>query len=208
MNEENMLSLKFEKLYQSLMVDTKKRYSGWLKWKKGKEKDDIQIVGIQARRSDSSLQVHYLQPAVLGMILRGSSVADVEELIFKEIDKIKNPTDYEYLAIPVRLGKSKYQNDIPKQRAVNYAKQFLGLNFLVGMKPLLIYIDNKDSDCICFEVNSQLENKEIKLNVKKMVERNIFLPLESILTIWRGEEYWEKLKLRILNLLNGQKELF
>ena len=205
--EKNLLKLKFEKFYKSILVDAKKRYAGWLVWKKGKVRDEINITGIQARRSDCSQQVQYLQPKLLELILKGRPVEEVEKLIFEEVDKIKKCENYEYIALPVKLGKEKYQNDLPKTRGIEYAKKFLGLYFAVGQKPLLIYISHGNEDALCFDANNQLVGKEITLNMEKMAERNIFLPLQSILENWRGEAYFKELKGKVLNTLSGQTNL-
>jgi DNA polymerase elongation subunit (family B) len=142
------------------------------------------------------------------MILRGSSLAEVEELIFKEIDKIKSPTDYEYLALPVRIGKIKYEADLPKMRGLEYAKKLLGVFFKPGMKILMLYIVEADSDALCFERNSDLVDKGVKIDKEKMIERNILLPLSSILEIWKGEKYVDELKSKIKNNLTGQQTLW
>jgi len=205
--ERNLLELKFEKLFRSMLVDTKKRYAGYLIWKKGKVRDEINITGIQARRSDSSLQVQYLQPKIIELILKDKTVGEIEKVIFEELNKIRNCIDYEYISLPVRLGKEKYANDIPKARGVEYAKEFLNLHLMVGMKPLLVYIKHGKEDALCFEHNKQLKGKEIKINIEKMCERNIFLPLQSILEIWKGEDYFNGLKLKIINILKGQRDL-
>lgn len=205
--EKNFLSLKFEKMFKSLLVDKKKRYANICCWKKGKKMDKLSITGFNAKRSDCSDMVEYLQTEILEMVLRGKKEMEIEKLIFTEIDKIKNCEDYSYIGVPVRLGKEKYLTNIPKARAAEYSKKYLGLTFLVGQKPLLIYLKHKDSDCILFEDNEQLKDKEIILDVEKMVDRNIFLTLGDILIIWKGESYWENLKSKILNYLRGQKTL-
>jgi len=206
--DKNLLKLKFEKLYKTLLVDTKKRYAGHLIWKKEKVRDEIQVSGIQAKRSDVSLQTQSLQLKVLELILKSQSQKEVEKLIFEEIEKVQKCKDYEYVAFPVRLGKDKYENNLPKVRGVEYAKKFLNLYLLVGMKPLLIYIKHGSEDSLCFEHNGQLKDKEIKVDVEKMIDRNILKPLESILSIWKGEKYFNVLKTKIKFQLNGQRDLW
>jgi DNA polymerase elongation subunit (family B) len=205
--EANLLKLKFEKLYKSLLVDTKKRYAGHLIWKKGKVRNEIQIVGLQARRADVSLQTQYLQPKVIELILKGADEKEVEKIIFEEIEKVKKILDYEYISIPVKLGKDKYENNLPKTRGVAYAKKFLDLHLMVGMKPLLIYIKQDNEDALCFEHNRQLENKKIFVDVERMIDRNILTPLDSILTIWKSGDYTTKLKEKLKNERVGQKNL-
>jgi len=206
--QNNYLKIKFEKISRCVLIKGKKTYACHVMWKKGKVRDDITIAGLQAKRSDSSAQVEYLQPKVIDSILKEGDINEVEKLIWREIDKIKKgKNNYEYISIPTNFGKSHYESNLPKVRGQAFAKKYLNLTIHNGEKVLLLYT-KMEEDCLCFTSNIDLENKEIKIDVEKMVERNITNPLEDIIVLWKGQVYWDNLKTKIKQALIGQKQLW
>jgi DNA polymerase I len=204
--EKNYLKIKFEKISRSVLIKSKKTYACHVLWKKGKVRDDISITGMQAKRSDSAEQVQYLQPKVIELILRGGSNTEIEKLIFEEIEKIKHCDNYEYISVPTNFGKSKYENNLPKTRGADFAKKLLNLSITPGQKVYLLYT-KMESDALCFESNVDLKDVQIKVDIEKMIERNILNALEDILTIWIDERYYANLKIKILLQLKGQQQL-
>jgi len=186
------LSLDFEKAYKSILIGAKKRYAAWVCWKDGKEDDAIQIVGFDTKRSDSSVYSKNIQKDVIEMILKGRSKEEIMNYIQSIIDELPNQP-LEDIAIPVKFEKNpeEYKTNIPRVRGAKYARKVLGVNYCAGNKVLMLYIRDKDSDCICFEDSSQFQKAHYspEIDYDKLIEKLILMKVRRLLVAagWEDE---------------------
>lgn len=141
--------LKFEKLFRRLLFKkkigsestAKKRYAGWLIWEDGKVTDEIKIVGMETRRSDSALITKMLLRRVLEAILKESDVLAASKIVgdtIKQFDSLP----LQWIAIPkgVRKNEDEYEVTSAWLEGMKNAKQLLGLRFRQDRKPRLLYM--------------------------------------------------------------------
>lgn len=180
------INIKFEKVYKRFLTVTKKRWAGYLLWREGKTENGIDIAGLTTRRSDCSNFTKAFQKQFLNMLLKEGNKEDVIKYIKSELKKFKDfHYDFEYIGIPVKLNKPvfEYVTNIPVVRGVNWSNEHLKTTFKEGDKFLMLYC-NGVQDIICYEFNQQLIDLDMKtrMNMDKMVQRSIIMPLKSIFT--------------------------
>lgn len=180
-------STKFEKIYRRFyQAGTKKRYAGHLIWKEGQNVDDIDIVGFEFKRSDSSQITKTVQKTLIEMILHGADIEEVKRYMTPIIKNYKSlPLDD--IGIPGGLGKalSSYETDDAQVRGCKYANEYLGAHFVRGSKPKRIYIKNVTSkyprtDVLCFEYGKEVP-KEFVPDYDIMMEKTLKQPISRII---------------------------
>jgi DNA polymerase, archaea type len=178
--KKHTLKVEFEKLYQNLILLAKKRYAGWVIYKDGKVDDAIQMVGIDARRSDSSKISKNIQKQVIEMILRNKDSIYIIDYVKDMIEHIKKE-NIEDIAIPVKFEKNlnEYPTNIPRVRGARWANENLKTNYNAGSKILMLYT-LKPVDVICFESYRQLKDIEYKVDYALMLNKLIFMKIRKI----------------------------
>ena len=186
--DTSFFSTKFEKYYRRFFQGgKKKRYAGHIIWKEGQTKDDIDVVGFEAKRSDSPSLARETQKKVLEMILRGATKDDVRIYISELIKKYrKGGYTYDVIGIPGGIQKNleDYAVDDAHVRGCKYANEHLSATFMRGSKPKRLYISHingkyPSTDVICFEYGDQVP-KEFVVDYELMLEKTIKGPLERI----------------------------
>ena len=209
--KEHELKMIFEKYYTSMLIPVrKKKYAGWQKWKKGKWVDKIDIVGFEARRSDSTKLAVKVQESVLDMLLKKKEMDEIYTLIIDiGINIVQGKYKPSELAIPSKLEKLQYEMDLPRIRAKEWAKKTLGLNFVVGTKFLVLYTDEKQMgfDVMGFQFDEQIQHIKIKLNIDKNLDVNIFMKLNTIFESLGKLKEVELLKQKVYDRIAGQQYL-
>lgn len=176
--KENHLKLEFEKTFEKVLFgDAKKRYAGKICYYKGKQVQDMLIMGFELVRSDCSILSKKTQKKVFDMLF-------LEEKERKEITKYlrdiitdirEDKYSYSELGIPIPLNKSinEYVTNLPIVRAVEYSNNELGLDIQVGEKIKLIYVrGNSLTDVIGFREEKELP-KNIILDYEKHIDESI-----------------------------------
>lgn len=102
---KNTLELKFEAIYERIFFGGKKRYVGFINWKKGKYLDskEPEFRGFEVRRSDVPEIAKDFQRKFFKLILKGKGRSDVDEYIFEFIKQLRKASP-EQLGFPVGTG--------------------------------------------------------------------------------------------------------
>ena len=187
--DNHYFSIKFEKIYERFFqAGKKKRYAGHLVWKEGKDVDQIDIVGFEMRRSDSTHITKEVQQRVIAIILEGGSRDELKSYL-GEI--IRNFRRGEYalddIGIPGGIGKAldSYATVDAHIRGAIYSNKNLGTDFKRGSKPKRLYIGNvtakyPKTDVICFEYADQIP-PEFQVDWEKMLDTILKQPISRII---------------------------
>jgi DNA polymerase I len=187
--DHHYFSIKFEKVYRRFFQGgRKKRYAGNLIWKEGKEVDEIDMVGFEAKRSDSPLLTRNVMKEVLYRILNGADLHDLKQYLGTIIKKYRaGEYPLDEIGIPGGIGKGLDDYDIADAqiRGAKYANENLGMNFGKGSKPKRLYIKSVSgnypkTDVLCFEYGDQVP-PEFTIDWELMLEKTIRQPLSRIL---------------------------
>jgi DNA polymerase I len=199
--ENPRIELKFEKLYSVIFFYyAKKRYAGHLTYVKGKTCDVIEIVGLEAKRSDNSDFGEFIQQKVLEMILHKKSKDEIINFLRECVKKIKNNEIPIYeIGIPKLITKSfnEYKSNTPWVRGSLYSNKYLFSNFGVGSKVKLIYVKSTGryprTDVICFDDEMKIP-EDFKIDSDKMIELNIIQKISRIFNAfnWNINEIFEQ----------------
>jgi len=195
--ETSYFSTKFEKLYKRFYQGgRKKRYAGNLVWKEGEHRDDVDIVGFEFKRSDSSKITKEVQQTVITMILRGKTKDEIRNYMYDILRNFKRrPLDD--IAIPGGMSKSlnDYAVDDAQVRGAKYANEYLNARFLRGSKPKRVYIravisKYPKTDVICFEYGSDVP-PEFIIDYDLMIEKTLKNPISRVVEPlgWRWADF-------------------
>ena len=181
-------STKFEKLYERFFSGgRKKRYAGLLTWKEGKDVHEIDIVGFEAKRSDTSKISGEVQRKLITMILEGDDYAEIKKYITGIVRNYqKGKYSLDEIGIPGGFGKAfeDYDGDDAHLRGATYSNEFLKTSFGKGSKPKRVYIKRVEgaypkTDVVCFEYGDQIP-KNFIVDWDIMLEKTIEKPLSRI----------------------------
>jgi len=187
--DHHFFSIKFEKVYRRFFQGgKKKRYAGNLIWKEGKDVDEIDMVGFEAKRSDSPLLTREVMKEVMNRILKGAELPEIKQYLGAVIKKYRSgeyPLDE--IGIPGGIGKGLADYDIADAqiRGAKYANDNLGMNFGKGSKPKRLYIKSvtgkyPKTDVVCFEYGDQVP-PEFVVDRELMLDKTIKQPISRIL---------------------------
>jgi DNA polymerase I len=121
--ESHRFDIEFEKLYRRFFQSgQKKRYAGNVRWKEGKEVDELDITGYEYRRSDSSAIANETQEHVLQMICRDGTPEEIAEYVTERIRAVEQrDVMLDEIGIPEGIGKDMDDYNSPTH-AVKAAK--------------------------------------------------------------------------------------
>jgi DNA polymerase I len=182
-------STKFEKLYARFFSGgRKKRYAGLLAWKEGKDVNEVDIVGFESKRSDTSQLAREVQKTTIEMILHGKTYEEIKTYLAGIITNYrKGEFPLDMIGIPGGFGKAfdNYQTDDAHLRGAKYANAHLHTNFERGSKPKRVYIKTvtakyPKTDVVCFEYGDQVP-KEFVVDTEVMLEKTIQKPVGRII---------------------------
>jgi DNA polymerase I len=201
-SDNSYIDIEAKKIYKHFMISerksgevrtAKKRYGGLLLWNEGEDldinKDEaLDIVGFEAKRSDSSELSRDLQKKVIRMLLEGNPESDLKTYILGVLNNIKqNKYDLDYIGIPKGLSQSiaSYKVDNPTRRAAMYSNAYLGTKFGVADKPRIIYVSDcgkyPKTDVVAFSREEDVP-EDFKLDVETMIQKSVIMKLEHILS--------------------------
>jgi len=186
-----------KKIYEYLLIAqrkgkgeeaAKKRYAGRVRWAEGKEVDQLDVMGFEMRRSNSSELSRDLQKKVF-RVLFGYEPQENLKVYIKNIKKLLSSDkliDLDLIGIPQGLSKrlENYDTDSPWVRGCRYSNEYLGEKFTIGDKPKLVYVrqtpkDYPKTDVVCFRRGTLPQG--FVLDVNTMFEKSVVMKLEQIL---------------------------
>jgi len=183
-----------KKIYRHLLITqvksgkrgAKKRYAGRVVWAEGKEVDELDIMGFEFRRSNTSQLTRDLQKKIFRVLFKYEPREKLKAYIKEAKEKLAS-ADYEYFGIPQSITKpfGKYKTDNPWVRGAKWSNEYLGLKFTVGDKPKILYVrdvpkDYPKTDVMAFRRNSDVPPGTV-VDVEKMFEKAVIMKLEQIL---------------------------
>ena len=181
------LKLKFEKYVDKiLLTGVKKRYAMRVVYEGG-ECDYMVVRGFENVRTDYSLFTREMMNELFRMILYDRVSRD-ELLAFlnakKEEMRKRNLAE---IAIPKGIHKPLEQynaNTPPHIRGAIYANKYLGANFTVGDKVLMLYVKGlrgfPPTDVLVFNEEMAIDEIEFEVDWKRMEEVNILRRVEPV----------------------------
>ena len=169
LSREPIIKMKFEKYYRRILFSgAKKRYIGWLVWKKGKETDQIDITGFEGIRSDYPVFTTYAEEKIAEFLLKTDRI-DINK-IYEEIAKLyeefkKRPLDEIALSKGLSKELHEYTSKSPHVRAAIYSNIYLGTNFKKGDKVRYVWVKYvrglPATDVVAFEDPKQIEDRVV-----------------------------------------------
>ncbi len=187
--DEHYFTIRFEKLYQKFFQPgVQKRYAGHLVWEEGVTIDELDIVGFELRRSDSSLITRQIQERIFSIIFDSGDIDEVRKFIRETIRNFrKGEFSLNEIGIPGSFSKNLNQYDTINAhvRGALYSNDYLKTNFKSGDKPKRVYISHvlgkyPKTDVVCFDNENQVP-KELVVDLERMMNLIIRNPLERIL---------------------------
>lgn len=207
--ENSIIHMEFEKIFKKLILQRKRRYSGWIIWEDNKQIDKILVKGMAAIRGDTPYVSKIMQNKLLEMILKKTEKKEIIDYLNNLIKKIiKNEIPKEEIAQPVKLNMniSDYNSqNLPKLRGVKWSNTNLKTNFNAGNKFKMIYVKHPNTDVICFEEEEQL--KGIDIDWDKQLDKCIFQKIKPIFEVLKWNYEYNKMKLNFLQQTIGQTTL-
>jgi len=187
--DEHYFTIRFEKLYSRFFQSgVRKRYAGWLIWDEGVCVDEMDIVGFEIRRSDSSILTRTIQSKIFSMLLKDGDIQTVQEYIRNVIRRYRlGDYSLDCIGIPGGFSKDLDEYDTPGAhvRGAQYSNQYLCTNFGSGDKTKRVYIafvtgKYPQTDVICFDSDTKIPT-EFVVNYERMLNLTVKNPLERII---------------------------
>jgi len=180
------LKLKFEKYVEKiLLTGVKKRYAMRVVYEGG-ECDYMVVRGFENVRTDYSLFTREMMNELFRMILY-DGVSREELLAFLSTKrKEMRERNLAEIAIPKGIHKSlkHYDANAPHIRGAMYANKYLGANFTVGDKVLMLYVKGirgfPPTDVFVFNEEMPIDELEIEIDWKRMEDVNILKRIEPV----------------------------
>lgn len=190
-NDVSYISVKFEKLYDTLFTGKEKKlYGGNISWNYEKgflDEFEADIKGFAAKRSDRSHFARELQTKVFGLIFKHASKGEIINFIYGEIDNfLGKKYSYEDIGVPKAITKDidEYEKESPWIRGVKWSEKHI-VGYVFSPKPHLLYVKKNgkyDTDAICFDNSNQVPT-DIDIDWEKMCEVSITNILDNIFEV-------------------------
>jgi DNA polymerase elongation subunit (family B) len=164
------LRLDIEKIYSSLLLlDVKKRYFGRLKYLDGKNVNDIHYMGLDLKKSSTSIIARDIQYELCLTLLNSS---DIYSTLSNAYNKVTSCFDINSFKLPSKLNKnaSDYKVNSPTLRGVAWSNSNLSTHFKNGDKFYIIYVipsSKIKTDVIAFENLEQLSHITFQIDKHK-----------------------------------------
>ena len=187
------LTIKFEKVYSTLIATSrKKRYAGLVTWDEGHKTRRLEVKGLEYKRSNSPQITKEIQEKILMMLLEGKK-EEVHDYLLDIEEQIKQ-YPLEKLAIPVKLQKrfedysENYQASL---KGIKWTEMQTNKQFELNERIYLIYVkkpfpriklNNKiyEVDRVAFSKDIPLPDN-VQVDYKQIVEKIVNKKVKSIL---------------------------
>lgn len=205
---DSTLHMEFEKVYETLILQAKRRYAGKLIWEDDKVVNHTLIKGMAARRGDTPNISKIMQQELFDMILSNKSKEEVTNYLDNLIkDIMSGKILREDISQPVKLNTNakEYKTNLPKIRGVRWSNDNIGTSFSAGNKFKLIYVKHPGTDVVCFEEDDQI--KKFEIDWDKQLDKCVFQKIKPILEILGWNDIYKNLKNNFQLEIKGQKTL-
>lgn len=171
-----VMSIELEKVFEKLMMSSKKHYVGRVCWERGTLVNPAKTtyVGVDIRRNNiPSLLKEMLKEYIQRVFECKGDKEILENFIKTQVVKIEICSDLEAFMTPTKIEKE-YKKDLPQKRAADYANKTWKLNFKPGSKFYSLYVNREDTDIIGFDYIERVKGKyEEVINKIKYTEMYI-----------------------------------
>lgn len=206
------LELKFEKIFKSFLIETKKRYAGWA-FEKERDKwvDRIEMKGIETVRRDWCLLVSQTMLDVLNIILKEKDIKKASKHVREVIsDLARGKISLEKLTVVKGITKSleSYDGVQPHIELAKKLAQRDKTKSLVGER--LEYVIVKGNQMLSKRAEDPefVKEKHLEIDPEYYVHNQLLPPLERIFEVCgvSSSELLEGVKQQnLLDILNGHK---
>jgi DNA polymerase I len=207
------LDLKFEKVYKTFLIETKKRYAGWTFEREGdKWSDRMEMKGIETVRRDWCSLASETMLNVLNIILKEKDINKASKYVRGMVDDLaKGKIPLEKLAIVKGITKAidSYDGVQPHIELAKKLAQRDKSRSLVGER--LEYVIIKGNQLLSKRAEDPkfVKEKGLEIDPEYYIYNQLLPPLERIFEVCgiSSSELLEGVKQKsLLDMLNGQKK--
>jgi len=207
------LDLKFEKVYKTFLIETKKRYAGWTFEREGdKWSDRMEMKGIETVRRDWCSLASETMLNVLNIILKEKDINKASKYVRSMVDDLaKGKIPLEKLAIIKGITKAidSYNGVQPHIELAKKLAQRDKSRSLVGER--LEYVIIKGNQLLSKRAEDPkfVKEKGLEIDPEYYIYNQLLPPLERIFEVCgiSSSELLEGVKQKsLLDMLNGQKK--
>ena len=177
------LEIKFENIYNSFFIGSKKHYFGHLCWNEDNEVDEMVIKGYEVIRVDTAKVCKEMMDEVFKMILYRKSKEEIDKYI-SELKKNLINLDITEIGIPKPYKK---ENKVKTAhfKAVQFSNRYLLAGIQEGERILYVYGHIKglpETEAFAFNPNKKeiLKDKQIIIDWKRMINVLIDLKIKRL----------------------------
>lgn len=182
-------TVKFEKYFKSLMFKkksgkdeaAKKKYVGYLKWKDGKEKDELSYTGVDIKRSDTAPYTKEIMEEFFRLVLIDNNIPDALTLVTTAIDDVREQRiDLHRIAVP--KGMKSPDGTGAYQKGCRCGTELYNIKFTGDKKPKLVYCTTPYPQiCIDDEITTEEVLKKVTVDWNKMADVVIAQKMRSLI---------------------------
>ena len=174
---------------------SKKRYVGHIIWKEGEVKNELNYMGLELVRSDSSRYTKRILTDFFQILLIEGNTSKASKYIRESYMSVKNgKIPVQELAIPKGV-RAASRNDSPHKRGIENTQRIFNYYIPDGIKPRLIYLKSYPYElCIDDEldISAWTDKVDWELTLDKNVTKKVKLYAESAGINWekliRGQQ--------------------
>lgn len=167
------LEIKFENIYDTFFIGSKKHYFGHLCWNEDNEVDEMVIKGYEVIRVDTAKVCKEMMDNVFKMILERKNKTEIDKYIY-ELKKNLINLNIEDIGIPKPYKK---ENKVKTAhfKAVQFSNKYLNAQIQEGERILYVYGSIKglpQTEGFAFKINNKeiFKDKQVVINWKRMVD--------------------------------------
>jgi DNA polymerase I len=207
------LDLKFEKVFKSFLIETKKRYAGWV-FEKDIDRwvDKIEMKGIETVRRDWCLLASETMLNVLNIILKEKNINKASKFVRSTVDDLaKGRIPLEKLSIVKGVTKAldSYNGVQPHVELAKKLAQRDKSRSLVGERLEYVIVRGNQLMSKRAEDPQFVKEKHLEIDSEYYIYNQLLPPLERIFEVCgiTSSELLEGVKQKsLLDMLNGQKK--
>jgi len=207
------LNLKFEKVFKTLLISSKKRYAGWaFEKERGEWIDRLEMKGIETVRRDWCELVSETMVEVLEIILKERNINKASRYVRKNIDKLaKGEIPLEKLTIVKGISKALDSYD-GVQPHVELAKKIMKRNktrSLVGVRLGYVIIRGNQLLSKRAEDPAYVKENDLQIDPEYYIYNQLLPPLERVFEVCgiSSSELIEGVRqTSLLDIINGSKK--
>jgi DNA polymerase I len=207
------LELKFEKIFKTLLIETKKRYAGWAFEKEAEGwTDRMEMKGIETVRRDWCLLVSETMLEVLNIILKERDIKKASKYVRNIVnDLAKGKIAIEKLSIVKGVSKAidSYDGIQPHVELAKKIMQRDKTRSLVGDRLEYVIIKGNQMLSKRAEDPTFVKEKKLEIDPEYYVYNQLLPPLERIFEVCgvSSSELLEGVKQKsLMDIFNGQKQ--